>query len=66
MLVLARGKKESIIVGKAGDVLTGPIVVSVSDVRGEQVRIGIEADRNISIYRSEVQDRIDKETRGEC
>jgi len=47
MLVLSRKKNESILIADS-------IVVTVVEVRGDKVRIGIEADRGIPIHRSEV------------
>ena len=54
MLVLSRCKEESIIIGEAGQILTGPIVITVVDIRGDKVRIGIEAPRSIPVHRKEV------------
>lgn len=61
MLVLSRFKNEDVIIGKAGDVLTEPIVITVVEVRGNKVRIGIKADKSMSVHRKEVQDAINKE-----
>lgn len=47
MLVLSRKKNESI-------VIADNIVVTVVDVRGDKVRLGIEAPREIPVHRSEV------------
>ena len=51
MLVLARKLGQSIIID-------GCTEVTVVDVRGDQVRLGITAPRAISIYRSELLDQI--------
>lgn len=51
MLVLSREKDQSIIIN-------GQIVVTVLDVRGDKVRIGIEAPCEISVHREEVFARI--------
>ena len=51
MLVLARKLGQSIIID-------GCTEVTVVDVRGDQVRLGITAPRTISIYRSELLDQI--------
>ena len=48
MLVLSRKKSERI-------VIDGNIVITVVDVRGDKVRLGIEAPREVPIHRSEVQ-----------
>lgn len=47
MLVLARKKDESIIVGD-------DIEITVIDIQGDQVKIGIAAPKNVSIHRKEV------------
>jgi carbon storage regulator len=54
MLVLSRQRDESIIIGDN-------IVVTVVDVRGDKVRLGIEAPREISVHRREVYDAIQRE-----
>ena len=48
MLVLTRKAGESIVLGD-------DIVVTVLEIRGGQVRLGVEAPRDISVHRSEVQ-----------
>ena len=55
MLVLSRKKNESI-------VIDGKIVITVVEVRGEKVRLGIEAPRDVPIHRSEIYDAIRSET----
>ncbi len=47
MLVLTRKKNESI-------VLNDNIEITVVDVQGDQVRIGINAPKSVSIYRKEI------------
>ena len=47
MLVLSRKKNESI-------VIHGNIVVTIVEVRGDKVRLGIEAPKEVPIHRSEV------------
>jgi carbon storage regulator len=47
MLILTRRVGESIVVGD-------DIVVTVFEVRGESVRIGIEAPRSVKVHREEV------------
>jgi len=51
MLVLSRKKKESI-------VIRGDIVVTVVEVHGDKVRLGIEAPKEVTVHRREVYDRI--------
>lgn len=47
MLVLSRRPGESIVVGNQ-------IVVTVLEVRGDQIRIGIDAPRDVQVHREEV------------
>ena len=47
MLVLSRMKNETI-------VINGNIRVTVVEVRGDKVRLGLEADREINIVREEL------------
>ncbi len=47
MLELSRKKNESIVIADS-------IVVTVVDVRGDKVRLGIDAPREIPVHRSEV------------
>ena len=54
MLVLSRQKDESIVIGDDVEI---PIV----DVRGDKVRLGITAPKNISVHRREVYDAIQRE-----
>ena len=51
MLVLSRKRNESI-------VIDGNIVVTVVDIRGDKVRLGIEAPKDVPIHRSEVYEAI--------
>ena len=54
MLVLSRHKNESIQIG-------GGITVVVVDIRGDRVRLGIEAPRDTSIHRGELRPRVGKD-----
>lgn len=56
MLVLSRDVNQQIVIGKAGDVLTGPIVITYVEQRRTHARIGIEADRHVSVDRKEIRD----------
>lgn len=47
MLVLTRRAHESIMIG-------ADIVVTILEVRGDQVRVGIDAPRSVSVHREEV------------
>ena len=51
MLVLSRKKNESIEIGR-------DVVVTVIETRGDKVRLGIEAPRDVPVHRSEVADAI--------
>ena len=54
MLVLSRKKNESIVIG-------GCITVTVVDIRGDKVRLGIDAPRDIPVHREEIAKAIEKE-----
>ena len=54
MLVLSRKLHEKIMIGD-------DIVIQVVDVRGDKVRLGIEAPREIPVHREEVHERIEQE-----
>ncbi len=56
MLVLTRKLGETIII--ADD-----IVIKVVDIHGKQIRLGIEAPTEISIFRGEIYDRIQQENK---
>ena len=54
MLVLSRQKDESIMIGDN-------VEITIVDVRGDKVRLGITAPRDISVHRREVYDAIQRE-----
>lgn len=54
MLVLTRRIGEGIMIGD-------DIEVKVLDVSGEKVRVGIDAPREVGVYRTEVFERIESE-----
>ncbi|MBC8463676.1 MAG: carbon storage regulator CsrA [Deltaproteobacteria bacterium] len=54
MLVLSRQKDESIMIGDE-------VEVTIVDVRGDKVRLGINAPRSISVHRKEIYLAIQKE-----
>jgi len=56
MLVLTRKKDQSIIINEN-------IEITVLEVQGDQVRIGINAPRDISIHRKEVFVQISEENK---
>ena len=47
MLVLTRRKNQSILIGD-------DIVVTVLEVKGDQIRLGITAPRDVQVYREEL------------
>lgn len=53
MLVLSRKLNESIVINQN-------IKITVVEVRGDKVRLGIEAAKDVSVHRQEVQDAIDR------
>lgn len=57
MLVLTRKNQESIVVGGA-TVFDDVLKVTILDVRGSRVRLGIEAREDIPVHRWEVWQRI--------
>ena len=54
MLVLSRQKDESIMIGDN-------IEITIVDVRGDKVRLGINAPKNIAVHRREVYKAIQRE-----
>jgi carbon storage regulator len=50
MLVLSRYEEESVVIGD------GEIIVTVVKVRGDKVRLGITAPKNVGVYRHELWD----------
>ena len=56
MLVLSRQRDESIIIGDN-------VVVTIVDVRGDKVRLGIDAPVEIPVHRQEVYEAIQRENR---
>ncbi|MCA9410751.1 MAG: carbon storage regulator CsrA [Candidatus Omnitrophica bacterium] len=56
MLVLSRKKDEVIMVGD-------DIEITLVDIRGDQVKIGVSAPRSVSIHRKEIYDAIQQENK---
>jgi len=54
MLVLSRKKDEKIVIGDQ-------ITLMVIDIRGDKVRLGIEAPKDVAVHRQEVYEAIQKE-----
>lgn len=57
MLVLTRKVHQSIVIGDEVEVV-------VLEVRGEQVRLGIRAPKDVAVHRKEIYDQIVEENRG--
>jgi carbon storage regulator len=56
MLVLSRQRDESIMIGE-------DVVVTIVDVRGDRVRLGIDAPTEIPVHRREVYEAIHRENK---
>jgi carbon storage regulator len=56
VLVLSRQRDETIIIGD-------DIEITVVDIRGDKVRLGVTAPKSISVHRKEVYDAIRRENR---
>ena len=56
MLVLSRQRDETIMIGD-------DIRITVVDIRGDKVRVGIDAPKHIQVHRKEVYDAIQRENR---
>jgi carbon storage regulator len=54
MLVLTRHANQSIMIGQE-------VVVTVLEVRGDQVRLGIQAPRHVEVHREEVFTALQKQ-----
>ncbi|MEH6584598.1 MAG: carbon storage regulator CsrA [Halioglobus sp.] len=58
MLILTRRVGESLMVGEE-------ITVTVLGVKGNQVRIGVDAPRDVSVHREEIYNRIHDEDKSD-
>ncbi|MCX7788606.1 MAG: carbon storage regulator CsrA [Spirochaetes bacterium] len=56
MLILSRRANESIMIGDS-------IEISVVDIKGDQVKLGIRAPKKVKVYRKEVYENIQRENR---
>ena len=56
MLVFSRHRDESIMIGD-------DIVVTIVDIRGDKVRLGINAPQDVPVHRQEVYEEIQRENR---
>jgi len=58
MLILTRRVGETLMIGD-------DVTVTVLGVKGNQVRIGVNAPKHVSVHREEIYERIKKEQAGE-
>ncbi len=59
MLILTRRIGETIVISdKEGNVVAKATVLGV---KGNQVRVGVDAPKDVSVHREEIQQRIDRE-----
>ena len=59
MLILTRRVGETVMIGE-------DITVTVLGVKGNQVRVGVNAPRNVAVHREEIFERIKREEAGEA
>jgi len=53
VLVLSRKKGEQVVVN-------GNITVTVVDIKGDKIRLGFDAPKEMPVHRKEIQDHVDK------
>jgi len=58
MLILTRRVGETVVIGN-------DVTVTVLGVKGNQVRLGVNAPREIAVHREEIFERIKREQQGE-
>ena len=59
MLILTRRVGETLMIGDE-------VTVTVLGVKGNQVRIGVNAPRNVAVHREEIYERIKREQAGQA
>lgn len=58
MLILTRRVGETVMIGN-------DVTVTVLGVKGNQVRVGINAPKNVAVHREEIYERIKREQQGQ-
>lgn len=58
MLILTRRVGETVMIGDE-------VTITVLGVKGNQVRVGINAPKSVAVHREEIYERIKREQRGE-
>lgn len=61
MLILTRRPSETIVIGPDGK---DQIRITILGVKGNQVRIGIDAPKILAVHREEIYERIKQELQG--
>ena len=57
MLILTRSQNESIVIGD-------DIKITILGTKGQDVKIGIEAPRDVGIWREEIYEKLDVQVEG--
>ena len=57
MLILTRRVGETVMIGN-------DVTVTILGVKGNQVRVGINAPKNVAVHREEIYERIKREQQG--
>ena len=58
MLILTRRVGETVMIGN-------DVTVTILGVKGNQVRVGINAPKNVAVHREEIYERIQREQKGD-
>jgi len=56
MLVLSRKKNEQIIID-------GDVVITIVEIRGDKVRIGVEAPKEVAVHRREIHELLEAQSK---
>ena len=59
MLILTRRVGETVVIGE-------DVSVTVLGVKGNQIRLGISAPKDVAVHRQEIYDRIQNEANGDA